>query len=71
MGGVDGNNYEVILIFQGGDNPQELDYSTKDIQNAIDKINANNTPVSSAATNKSQNQSGTVISSSPSSQQVK
>lgn len=42
-GGVDGDNYEAILIFQGGDNAQTVEYSTKNIQDVIDKVNAKNT----------------------------
>jgi GTP cyclohydrolase III len=53
-GGVDGDNYDVILIFQGGDNAQVVEYSAKNIQDAIAKINTKSTPAAPAGSNKSQ-----------------
>lgn len=69
-GRLNGDNYEVILIFQGGDNGQAVEYSTKNIQDVIAKINARSTPAVQTGNNKSQEQSVNVTSSTPSSQQV-
>ncbi len=42
---VSRNNYEVILVFQGGEFAQTITYTQDIIQNAINKLNKEKKPV--------------------------
>jgi hypothetical protein len=49
-GANDGESYEVILIFQGGDSAQSLNFSNKNIQDVIKGINAKKASVTPEST---------------------